>query len=348
MFYVDNEMAFASQIALLCLATFLILYLTRRFIRKRLKKLRNIEGHYWQRNLLNTVNLPLSLAIITVGLSSTFATVARHYSWSIVGTIETIRSVFIIVLTTWFLLRITSKIEPYLVAQRKYKIDKASADTVVKLITITIFLSGSLALLDAFGFSIQTVLAFGGLSSVILGLAAKDFIAGLFGTFIIYFDKPFVVGDAIKINIDKPFYTEGVVEKITWRLTQIRSLDKKTIFIPNSQFSSILVENSSRLSHHKLVLHLKIALNSQGDHIENIINQVVDSLQHSDTCIHTKDTTIEIDAITEAEIGIKFTLYLQYSPDKPQRLRNMKLKVTLATCNVMNNLGLRFNGKIEG
>ena len=365
----DGELIFVLQIALLCLTTFVVLFIARLLIKKRLKKLDNTDDntinrdesilngdesilngdeHYWQKSILSVANLPLSLAIVTVGLTSTAALVARHYSLSALVSIESVRAICIIILTTWFLSRITGKIEPYLATQRKYKIDKASADTIVKLITVTIFLSGFLALLDAIGFSIQTILAFGGLSSVILGLAAKDFIAGLYGTFIIYFDKPFVVGDSIRINIDKVNTTEGVVEKITWRLTQLRALDKKAVFIPNSQFSSILVENATRSSYHKLMLHLDIAYGNQSNHIKDIISKVVQSLHKLDSCISGNDTMVELYALSEARIGVKISLFLYYSPDKPKRLREMKSTVTVAVCSTMNDLGLRFTGKIEG
>ncbi len=347
-FELNSEWIFVLQILLLCLFTFLVLYSAQLLIKKRLKKLQNDIDHYWQESILSAVGFPAALAIITIGFASIIEVVAKHYSLGILGPIQVFRSVCIVVITTWFFLRIISKIEPYLSIQKKYKIDKASADTIVKLLTITIFLSSSLSLLDALGFSIQTVLAFGGLSSVILGLAAKDFIAGLFGTFIIYFDKPFVVGDTIRVNIDKVNTSEGVVEKITWRLTQIRSLDKKTIFIPNSQFSLILVENASRLSHHKLIVYLDIIYNHNIDHIQNIIKEIVNSIHDVDININKNDTMIEVCSLNESSIEVKISIFVRYLKERPRKNKDIKLPIAIAVCRMNNQMGIRFTGKIEG
>ena len=72
------------------------------------------------------------------------------------------------------------------------------------------------------------------------------------------------------------------------------------------------------------------------------------SLHKLDSCISGNDTMVELYALSEARIGVKISLFLYYSPDKPKRLREMKSTVTVAVCSTMNDLGLRFTGKIEG
>ena len=90
----DGELIFVLQIALLCLTTFVVLFIARLLIKKRLKKLDNTDDntinrdesilngdesilngdeHYWQKSILSVANLPLSLAIVTVGLTITAA-----------------------------------------------------------------------------------------------------------------------------------------------------------------------------------------------------------------------------------------------------------------------------------
>jgi MscS family membrane protein len=65
----------------------------------------------------------------------------------------------------------------------------------------------------------------------------------------IYLDRPFDLGDWIR-SPDKQI--EGTVEKIGWRLTMIRTFDKRPLYVPNSVFTSIAVENPSRMSHRRI------------------------------------------------------------------------------------------------
>ena len=65
----------------------------------------------------------------------------------------------------------------------------------------------------------------------------------------IYLDRPFSVGDWIR-SPDKEI--EGTVEDIGWRLTRIRTFDKRPLYIPNSIFASISVENPSRMSNRRI------------------------------------------------------------------------------------------------
>jgi MscS family membrane protein len=65
----------------------------------------------------------------------------------------------------------------------------------------------------------------------------------------IYLDRPFSVGDWVR-SPDKEI--EGTVEDIGWRLTRIRTFDKRPLYIPNSVFASISVENPSRMTNRRI------------------------------------------------------------------------------------------------
>lgn len=62
-------------------------------------------------------------------------------------------------------------------------------------------------------------------------------------------DRPFVVGDWVR-SPDKNI--EGTVEHIGWRLTRIRTFDKRPLYVPNATFSTISLENPSRMTHRRI------------------------------------------------------------------------------------------------
>ncbi|MBT6273735.1 MAG: mechanosensitive ion channel family protein, partial [Chromatiales bacterium] len=86
---------------------------------------------------------------------------------------------------------------------------------------------------------------FGGVGGIAVGFAAKDLLSNFFGGLTIYLDRPFVVGDWVR-SPDRSI--EGVVENIGWRRTLIRRFDTRPLYVPNSTFTNIAVENPSRMN----------------------------------------------------------------------------------------------------
>ena len=104
-------------------------------------------------------------------------------------------------------------------------------------------------LLQAFGFSISGVLALGGVGGIAIGFAARSLLANFFGALMIFLDRPFSVGDWIR-SPDRDL--EGTVESIGWRVTQIRTFDQRPLYVPNSVFTEVSVENPSRMNNRRI------------------------------------------------------------------------------------------------
>jgi MscS family membrane protein len=117
------------------------------------------------------------------------------------------------------------------------------------LLRVSVVITGALVILQTFGISISGVLAFGGIGGIAVGFAAKDLLANFFGGLMIFMDKPFTIGDWVR-SPDRNI--EGTVEDIGWRLTKIRTFDKRPLYIPNSMFNTIVVENPSRMTNRRI------------------------------------------------------------------------------------------------
>ena len=122
-------------------------------------------------------------------------------------------------------------------------------EIVVRIIKVIVVVIAILLIMQELGLSISGLLAFGGVGGLIVGLAAKDLLSNFFGGMMIFFDRPFRVGEFIK-SPDRNI--EGIVEKIGWRLTVVRTFSKNVLYIPNTAFSSIIVENATRMSNRRL------------------------------------------------------------------------------------------------
>lgn len=118
-----------------------------------------------------------------------------------------------------------------------------------KLGTVLILIIGVMLLLEVTGNSLNTLVAFGGISGLALAFASQEVIASFFGGLMIYVSHPFSIGDWIVLPERS---IEGHVEEIGWYNTKIRTFDKRPIYVPNSIFSKIVVVNPSRMSHRQI------------------------------------------------------------------------------------------------
>jgi MscS family membrane protein len=191
----------------------------------------------------------LHFFIITLGLTVIAHILIAEFKLGFAKSINNARFILIVVSIVWFLMRLINKIEHHLSNNIKsidVKIDKTSLGAIAKIARIVIFIIAILICMEHLGFSISGILAFGGVSGVIMGFASKDILANFLGAATIYLDKPFKVGDWVNLR-EKSI--EGHIEKIGLRCTVIRSLDKRPIYVPNSIFSLVAIENASQMSH---------------------------------------------------------------------------------------------------
>jgi len=208
-------------------------------------------NNLWDDTLLHATRAP---AVAFVWLQGIYwaAEVAHHYSSAEIfkanGTLLKVGFIFIFV---WTLLRMVKEVEGILVSPVKMKkpMDYTTVNAISKLLRAVVIITAVLISLQSLGYSLSGVLAFGGVGGIAVGFAAKDLLANFFGGFIIHLDRPFKVGDWIR-SPDRNI--EGTVEQIGWRLTTIRTFDKRPLYVPNATFTTIAVENPSRMTNRRI------------------------------------------------------------------------------------------------
>jgi MscS family membrane protein len=224
------------------IASRVIAAMERRFI-----KTRNI----WDDAILHAIRLPLVFFIWLQGVYWA-AEVAYYYSEADVFTAnDALLEIGFIWVVSWAALGLIKQIEQVSVSPVKMKkpMDYTTVNAVSKLSRVVVIITAVLIALQTLGYSISGVLAFGGVGGIAIGFAAKDLLANFFGGFIIHLDRPFKVGDWIR-SPDRNI--EGTVEQIGWRMCTIRTFDKRPLYVPNATFTTIAVENPSRMLHRRI------------------------------------------------------------------------------------------------
>lgn len=237
----------AVQVLVLVLAT-LLLSLAVRYLLRRLEAKLESTRTVWDNAVVGALRCPMTVLIWIVGVAFAVQIVQSKTDAAILSMVHPLRDVGIIATIAWFLIRFIHNAESALRGGREAQglaFDRATFDAIAKLARLLVILTAALVGLQTLGFSISGVIAFGGIGGIAVGFAAKDLLANFFGGLTIHLDRPFAVGDWIR-SPDRDI--EGIVEQIGWRLTVIRAFDTRPLYVPNAVFTTIAVQNPSRMT----------------------------------------------------------------------------------------------------
>ena len=247
----DALLALVLQVFVVVLVVVVANFFLRRVL-ARLEERTRLTTTPWDFALVSAARKPLTLLAWIVGITFAARIVQAHADAALFEAVAPVRTIGVIGCITWFLVRFIANVQDGVMAQRLAQgesVDRTTVDAIGKLLRISVLITAVLVGLQSLGFSISGVLAFGGVGGIAVGFAAKDLLANFFGGLMVYLDRPFVVGEWIR-SPDKEI--EGTVEEIGWRLTRIRTFDKRPLYVPNSVFTQITVENPSRMSNRRI------------------------------------------------------------------------------------------------
>ena len=245
----------------------------------------------WDEALVAAARRPASLIIATVALS--WIVRVLHAQWPepdfTVEALQT-RNVVIVLAVAWFAWRFVNLLTQHTVERGRNAgedFDFTTVDAMSKLGRLLVGIVAAITVAHTVGFNVGALLALGGVGGIAVGLAARDLLANFFGGLTIYLDRPFSVGDWIR-SPDKSI--EGTVEYISWRHTRVRAFNKNPIYVPNAVFTTIVVENPSRMSHRRLKETIGVRYRDFAQ-VEAIVNDIR-SMLNSHPEIDTSQTLI--------------------------------------------------------
>ncbi len=226
----------------------------------------------WDDALIEACRRPLIWMIWILGINFSAGIAAKKMESGLYDLVDPINRLALIFLGVLFLTNFIKRAERNLVHPDYIAkpMDATTVRAVGKLLRAAVIITGVLIAMQLFGYSISGLLAFGGIGGIAVGFAAKDLLANFFGGLMIYLDRPFSVGDWIR-SPDKEI--EGTVEDIGWRLTRIRTFDKRPLYIPNAAFASISVENPSRMTNRRIYETIGVRYDDLNQ-VHTIVDQV--------------------------------------------------------------------------
>ncbi|KZY70038.1 mechanosensitive ion channel protein MscS, partial [Oleiphilus sp. HI0065] len=292
----------------------------------------------WDDALLHAARRPASLAIWIIGLSMAAYTANRYADIAAFDLVEPLQRIGVIFCLTWFVVGFIAHTENLLVDPERVRepMDQTTVHALGKLLRASIIITAVLVALQTLGFSISGVLAFGGIGGIAVGFAAKDLLANFFGGLMIYLDRPFVVGDWIR-SPDQEI--EGTVEKVGWRLTTIRTFDKRPLYVPNQVFANISVQNPSRMSHRRIYEKVGIRYDD-AKQLETVVSKVKTMLQNHPDLDTEQTLIVNFDAFGASSLD--FFIYTFTKTTNWIEYHTVKQKVLVEIIKIIEGEGAEF------
>ena len=252
-----SELGWGVELFAVVMLTFIGRYLAMRALKvlgEQLEKTTNV----WDDALFKAAQGPLSWFILILGLIWAVQISDGYLDMVLFSpaNLDIIRQLTFIVLTMAFLVRFITLAEARILDDLKSRteggqgrLDPTTLHALAKLTRLSVVISAVLVALPTLGIEITALLAFGGVGGIAVGFAAQDLLSNFFGGLMIYLDRPFAIGDWIR-SPDREI--EGTVESIGWRLTVVRTFDKRPLYVPNSVFAKLALENPSRMTNRRI------------------------------------------------------------------------------------------------
>lgn len=295
----------------------------------------------WDDALLEAARIPVRLVFWVIGLSVSMELLQAVSAEenALFELVPQVRRIAFIIIIAMFLNRFVSYTEKNLIdpGRMRKPMDRSTAAAVAKLLRVSVIITSLLIILQTLGYSISGVLAFGGIGGMAVAFAAKDLLANFFGGMMVYLDKPFRVGDWVR-SPDRSI--EGSVEDIGWRLTRIRTFDQRPLYIPNAMFTSIVLENPSRMYNRRINEKIGIRYDDW-QKMPGIVADVRTMLiEHED--LETENRTLIVNFDSYGASHLEFFIYTFTKTTQWVQYHEIKQDVLMKIMNIVHEHGAEF------
>ena len=332
------------------LIIFIIIFIniSTRVILSTLKKQFSKTNNIWDDCIIDSIYKPFTILIWILGIVLTLEAFNSDFKIFNISNdfLINLKRAGIILSIALFLNNLSRNFQFAIIKNNKTKnidVDEATYEAITKIIRLSIIVTSGLIILQTFGFSISGVLAFGGIGGVAVGFAAKDMLANFFGGLMIYLDRPFRKGDWIR-SPDREL--EGTVENIGWRQTSIRNFRKNVIYIPNSVFMNIIVENPSRMTHRRIREVIGLRYKDLPKMLTIVEDVKIMISNHSDID-HNQTTIVNFDSYNDSSIDFFIITYADTT--EWARYHEIKQDVLMKIGEIIekNNAEIAFPTRVE-
>ena len=199
--------------------------------------------------------------------------------------IDSLAAGTLVIIFIWLCLRLIDFIAMILEEKANLTMDQTDNQLIIffkDFFKVILVIIGILLVLRfSFNKEIGSLLTSLSLVGAAIALATRESMENLIASFIIFFDKPFITGDLVKVN-----NFTGTIEKIGLRSTRIRTIDKTYISVPNKQMVDTIIDNISLRTQRKVELRLELSLSTTAQQLKALSPAIQLILHKPEVLLH--------------------------------------------------------------
>lgn len=326
----DHWLWFFSIIIVSVLIGRILVWIEKKYLRKRAEKSNTKVDDL----LLNVLQMPFVCGLVLLGMyiavhalvlpENAYKIILMAFKVLLVIDIAWVLNRFIINVLNDFLL-------PYAESNNDTKLDVNIIKAVQKISSGIIWIVAIITALTLVGIDVAAMLTTLGIGGIAFALAAQDTIKNMFGGFTIFMDKPFRLGERIKVA-----GFDGSVEDIGMRSTRIRTLEGRLVTIPNYKIVDSEIENVTAEEARKITLNLGLTY----DTTPEAMQAAMEFLRKLPLQISTikNDVVVAFTTYGDFSLGITFIYYIKRRAD----IFDTQTQVNLAILTKFNAEGWNF------
>jgi MscS family membrane protein len=232
-------------------------------------KLERFEKRPWMQVAFKAVGRPIPFLFATIGLR--YGLNALVFSEGLQGIITDTFSVLFTVAVTFFIYSLVDVVDYaiiHITAKTETKMDDMMAPMVRKSLRVVIVVLALVQIATILSDKpVTSILAGLGVGGLAVALAAQETIKNFFGSLVIFADKPFELGERIKVG-----GFDGNIEEVGFRSTRIRTLDGHLVTVPNGELANMMIQNVAKRPFIKRVMNVTVTYDTSPEKVQEAID----------------------------------------------------------------------------
>ncbi len=329
---IENWGVFIIIILGTILLTKFISVINKRFIKPYTLKTKNKLDDV----IYDSVESPILFGIMLLGIW--IALDRLIYADNLVKAVDSAYKILIVLNITWLFSRLTnSLLEVYWVdnadkTNRAQRFSTRMMPVVRRTLLFIVWIVGIITALSNVGINISAILGTLGIGGIAFALAAQDTIKNVFGAFTILTDRPFNIGDVIKIDS-----YEGTIIDVGIRSTKMRNYDKRIITFPNYRIADASIVNISAEPMRRVVIKIGLTYDTKPDAMLNAM-EMLKSIPGRIEFVSPKDVVANFTEFADSALVITFIYFIE----KKGNVGRVTSNVNMEILRLFNDAGLSF------
>ena len=187
-----------------------------------------------------------------------------------------------------------------------------------------------------FHFNVSNLITGLSIVTAAIALATKESLENLIASFIIFFDKPYTIGDFVKVES-----VSGTVERIGLRSTRIRTEQKTFVTVPNKKMVDSILDNITHRTQRKAEIKLEVSVKTNPDQLQKLTQKAEQLIQQHET--------IQSGTALVTELGLKsITVQVDYFTDviDMNEFNQLKQTMNIELLNILKSLEIELAGSM--